>query len=110
MLTPRIAALTYPAMPGTYVIAKSIFQHGTAMQAASRHKMAVLSMAMLSINVQSNEDWTWHLPGQKLPATPGIMPGKLQPPARQCCAARSIAAKRSVAAASARAKERPHNE
>ena len=36
-------------------------------------------MAMRSMTVQSNADWTWQFPGQKFPATPGIMPGKLQP-------------------------------
>ena len=36
-------------------------------------------MAIRSMAVQSNADWTWLFPGQKFPATPGIMPGKLQP-------------------------------
>lgn len=46
------------------------------MNAAS---MTMRSIAMRSMTVQSNADWTWLFPGQKFPATPGIMPGKLQP-------------------------------
>ena len=65
-------------------------------------------MAIRSMAVQSNADWTWLFPGQKFPATPGIMPGKLQP--RHGSAVRHGAARRSVATASARAKERPHND
>lgn len=41
--------------------------------------MTMRSIAMCSMAVQSNADWTWLFPGQNFQATPGIMPGKLQP-------------------------------